>query len=220
VNSIYLIGSLRNDKIPEIAKAFREGGIEVFDDWYAAGPEADDYWKSYETSRGRTYKEALEGYAAGHVFDFDFHHLNRVDGGVLVLPAGKSAHIEFGYLRGLGKPAYVLFPGEPAEDRWDVMYRFRCRQAPHQTPGVGHRVQCLGRRIEPPTWTIQWIRSALMYTELKEKLLRDEYLDDFELIRLAESAHTDAMVPLWAQKVLSSLAARLENDYLEAREYE
>jgi hypothetical protein len=124
VNSIYLIGSLRNDKIPEIAKAFREGGIEVFDDWYAAGPEADDYWKSYETSRGRTYKEALEGYAAGHVFDFDFHHLNRVDGGVLVLPAGKSAHIEFGYLRGLGKPAYVLFPGEPAEDRWDVMYRF------------------------------------------------------------------------------------------------
>jgi hypothetical protein len=59
-----------------------------------------------------------------------------------------------------------------------------------------------------------------MYTELKEKLLRDEYLDDFELIRLAESAHTDAMVPLWAQIVLSSLAARLENDYLEAREYE
>ncbi len=45
---IYLIGSLRNPNIPAIANELRTLGYEVFDDWYAAGPEADDYWKSYE----------------------------------------------------------------------------------------------------------------------------------------------------------------------------
>ena len=41
--------------------------VEVFDDWYAAGPEADDYWKSYEINRGRDYIDALSGRAARHV---------------------------------------------------------------------------------------------------------------------------------------------------------
>jgi hypothetical protein len=61
---IYLIGSLRNDNIPDIGKQLRDAGHEVFDDWWGAGPEADDCWKSYENRRGRTYREALAGNAA------------------------------------------------------------------------------------------------------------------------------------------------------------
>lgn len=118
---VYLIGSLRNPEVPRIAKDLRAAGLDVFDDWYAAGPEADDYWKDYEIARGRTYREALEGYAAEHVFGFDQHHLDDADAGVLVLPAGKSGHLELGYIAGQGKPAFILLDDV---DRWDVMYRF------------------------------------------------------------------------------------------------
>lgn len=120
--SLYLIGSLRNVDIPRIASKLRETGLDVFDDWYAAGPEADDYWKSYSQARGDDYRSALRGYAAKHVFDFDRSHLDRVDCGLLVLPAGRSGHLELGYVVGSGKPGYILLPDD--HDRWDVMYGF------------------------------------------------------------------------------------------------
>lgn len=122
MRSIYLIGSLRNDRVPEVASVLRRDGHEVFDDWYAAGPEADDYWQKYETGRGHTYAQALAGHAAKHVFDFDKHHLDRCDIGVLLMPAGKSGHLELGYMAGIGKKTFVLFDEVP--QRYDVMYRF------------------------------------------------------------------------------------------------
>jgi len=120
---IYLIGSLRNPRIIEISKLLTSSGNEIFSDWFAAGEIADDSWKMYEKALGRTFKEALKGYAAQHVFQFDMKHLTRADVGVLVLPAGKSGHLELGYLIGQGKPAYILLDGKN-EDRWDVMYNF------------------------------------------------------------------------------------------------
>lgn len=121
--SVYIIGSLRNPEIPKIGNALREAGHDVFDDWFAGGYEADDKWREYEKSLGRTYGEALNGYAAAHVFDFDYKHLSRCDTGVLVAPAGKSAHLELGWMIGMGKRGYVFFSqGEP--ERWDVMYKF------------------------------------------------------------------------------------------------
>ncbi len=122
INSIYLIGSLRNEKITSLAAELRTTGLEVFDDWMAAGPEADDYWKKYETDRNRGYKEALGGYAARHVFDFDLHHLNRCDAALLVLPAGKSGHLELGYMSGKGRPTFILLDDQ--DTRFDVMYQF------------------------------------------------------------------------------------------------
>lgn len=126
--NVYVIGSLRNPKIPEIALTLRDNGFDVFDDWYAAGPEADDYWKKYEQARGRAYLEALEGYAVNHVFSYDKSHLDRCDAAVLVLPAGRSGHLELGYFIGGGKPGFILLPESPTElgveERWDAMYRF------------------------------------------------------------------------------------------------
>ena len=113
--------------IPNIASDLR-GSLpkwEIFDDWYAAGPEADDYWKTYEESRGRTYEQALSGYAAKHVFEFDKHHLDTASAGILVLPAGRSGHLELGYLAGRGAYTGILLDAE--YDRWDVMYAFASR---------------------------------------------------------------------------------------------
>lgn len=119
---IYLGGSLRNPAIPEIGKCLRLHGFEVFDDWFAGGPHADDCWRDYEKNKGSTYRQALYGYAARNIFQFDKKHLERCDAFVLVMPAGKSGHLELGFVSGLGKPTFILFDQEP--ERWDVMYQF------------------------------------------------------------------------------------------------
>jgi len=121
---IYVIGSLRNPNVPDVAARLRRDipGAEVFDDWYAAGPEADDYWQKYENNRGHNMQQALAGHAAQHVFGFDKAHLDTCDIAVLVMPAGKSAHLELGYVIGKGKVGYILLDKEP--ERFDVMYNF------------------------------------------------------------------------------------------------
>lgn len=119
---IYLIGSLRNPRIPQIANELRAAGYEVFDEWYSAGCDADEKWRDYERQRGHDLVEALKGYPARHVFEFDRRHLLRAHEVVLVLPAGKSGHLELGVALGLGKPGYVLLDANP--DRYDVMYQF------------------------------------------------------------------------------------------------
>tara|TARA_Y100000296_G_scaffold66371_1_gene78375 strand:+ start:1438 stop:2058 length:621 start_codon:yes stop_codon:yes gene_type:complete len=121
---VYVIGSLRNPRIQVIAQELREHlECEVFDDWYAAGPEADDYWKAYEQARGRSYPQALQGHAAKNVFKFDRTHLEAATDVVLVAPAGKSGHLEFGWAAGKGKRAFYHFPDQD-EERWDVMLQF------------------------------------------------------------------------------------------------
>lgn len=120
-SKVYLIGSLRNPEIPKLANVLRESGYTVFDDWFAAGPEADDRWRDYEKGRGRNLQQALDGYAANHVFYFDRRHLEQADIVVLALPAGKSGHLELGWALGKGKRGYILLD---SLERWDVMYRF------------------------------------------------------------------------------------------------
>lgn len=119
---IYVIGSMRNPRVPEVAKLLRAQGWDVFDDWYSSGPEADDKWQEYERDRGRTYLEAINGHHARNVFEYDVIHLAEADVVVLVMPAGRSGHLELGWATGHGTPSFVLFEEEP--DRFDIMYRF------------------------------------------------------------------------------------------------
>ena len=133
---LYLIGSLRNPAIPGIGREIREQTHwEVFDDWFAGGYEADDKWKQYEEERGRTYGDAIDGENARHIFEFDKSHLDSSDAACLVAPAGRSAHLELGYMVGKAS-TYVLFPSMP-DERWDVMYRF-----------ADYRFYCLEALIE------------------------------------------------------------------------
>lgn len=122
MKSIYLIGSLRNPAVPALGQELRQRGFDVFDDWMAAGPEADDFWQKYEKFRGHSFDQALAGHAAQHVFKFDKFHLDRCDAAILLLPAGKSGHLELGYMIGSGKPGFILMDKEP--ERYDVMYNF------------------------------------------------------------------------------------------------
>lgn len=140
---IYLIGALKNKKIPLIANEIRELGFEVFDDWFSPGPEADDFWREYEKTKTSSYKQALKGWAAKHIFEFDKYHLDRADIAILVMPAGKSGHLELGYSVGRGKITYVLFDEEP--ERWDIMYQF--------TNDVFFDLEELKSELKKITWT-------------------------------------------------------------------
>lgn len=121
IKSLYIIGSLRNPKVIEVSNEIRKLGVDVFDDWYSPGPNADDFWKEYSKQRGQTYKQALESWSAQHIFQFDKHHLDRCEAALLILPAGRSCGIEFGYTIGRGKPGWILLD-DP--ERWDIMFQF------------------------------------------------------------------------------------------------
>ena len=111
---VYLIGSLRNAEIAEFANRLEKAtGYEVFCSWHAAGPEADDYWKKHEQARGRSYRQALASHAAQHVYGFDRKFIDRSEAGILLLPAGKSGHMELGFMLGTGKPGFILLDETP-----------------------------------------------------------------------------------------------------------
>lgn len=119
---VYLIGSMSNPQIPVIANELRILGYDVFDDWWSAGPETDIYWMKHECERGRSYTEALAGYHAQQCYAFDKLHLDRADAAVLVLPAGKSGHLELGYVIGKGTPGFILLNQDV--QKFDIMYNF------------------------------------------------------------------------------------------------
>ena len=120
---VYLAGSLRNPAIPSIMDELHyKLNAKVFADWYAAGPEADDHWKSFYKGVGYSYVEALKEPASVNTFEFDRRNMLVSKTMVLVLPAGKSGHLELGWFLGKGKPGYILLDSN--EDRWDVMYQF------------------------------------------------------------------------------------------------
>lgn len=119
---VYLVGALKNPDIPQLAKTLREEGYEVFAEWHNAGPRADMHWQDHEKFKGSSYKEALAGPHVENVFYYDQAYIDLADIVVLVMPAGKSGHLELGYAAGGGKKTIILLDEEPA--RYDIMPRF------------------------------------------------------------------------------------------------
>jgi len=122
IKSFYVIGSLRNPEIVSFSNALQAEGYEAFADWFGAGPTADDCFRDYTKARGLSYKEALKTYAARHIFEFDLKHLLRCDAAVVLMPAGRSANLELGFVRGQGKPGFIVFDETP--ERYDIMTQF------------------------------------------------------------------------------------------------
>lgn len=117
---IYLVGALKNKRVPEIGNKLRGLGHDVMDEWFTPGELADLNWQEYERQRGRTYTEALRGRAATNIALFDRSYLDLADIVILVMPAGKSAMLELGYAKGRGKRTIIFLDGKDP-DRYDVM---------------------------------------------------------------------------------------------------
>lgn len=118
---IYIIGSLRDPHVQALAETLRQHGHEVFDEWFSAGPRADDSWQDHQQFKGVPFRDALRGPAAENIFAFDIKWLKWADT-VVMVGQGKSRGIELGWAIANGAQGFVLLPEEP--ERWDVMLRF------------------------------------------------------------------------------------------------
>jgi hypothetical protein len=114
VKKIYVASSWRNDIQPEIVKALREAGHLVYDfknprpgDTGFSWSEIDQDWKNWEPEE---FRSALDHEIAKSGFNSDFDAMKWADTCVLVLPCGRSAHLEAGWFTGQGKTTLIFSP--------------------------------------------------------------------------------------------------------------
>ena len=111
---IYVASSWRNKYFPEVVKGLREAGHEVYDfrnpphgghgfHWTDVDPECASW--SF-----REYEAGLAHPAAERQFAADMEALEWADTCVLILPSGRSAHTEAGWMKGMGRKTVVYIP--------------------------------------------------------------------------------------------------------------
>ena len=114
---IYVASSWRNQVQPDVVAALRAHGHEVYDfknppertafAWSEIDPNWEK-WTPLNWIEGLKHPRAVDG------FNSDFGAMKWADAGVLVMPCGRSAHIEAGYFVGGKKPLWILMaPSEP-----------------------------------------------------------------------------------------------------------
>ncbi len=109
---IYVASSWRNTEQPALVKVLRDNGHEVYDFRNPphgrggfAWSDIDPDWQGWTAEQ---YRSALDTPVAKAGFKSDFDGMSWADVCVLLLPCGRSAHLEAGYMAGAGKPVVVL----------------------------------------------------------------------------------------------------------------
>ena len=126
---IYVASSWRNDHYPEVVKAIRAAGHEVYDfrnpkehihesDQGFHWKDIDPDWKSWSPDE---FIEALNHPRANSGYQSDQDALDAAEATVLVMPCNRSAHLELGYTAGQGKPTIILLSEKDAEP--ELMYK-------------------------------------------------------------------------------------------------
>lgn len=113
--NIYVASSWRNQSQPVVVEALRNAGHEVYDfreDGFGFGwKDIDPDWWAWSAEKMRA---ALFHELADEGYQNDMKAILACDLCVLVMPCGKSAHLELGIARGMGKKTIVLLSdGEP-----------------------------------------------------------------------------------------------------------
>jgi hypothetical protein len=96
--------------------------------------EIDEGWKCWT---GTQFRQALSHPLAESGFNLDMAALKECDVCVLVLPCGRSAHLEAGYAIGAGKPLVILL--SPGCDEPELMYKM----TPFICVDIGEVLECL-----------------------------------------------------------------------------
>lgn len=110
---IYLASSWRNPDQPAAVAELRSAGHDVYDFRNPPGgiqngfrwSELDPDWESWSAT---TYREKLKLPLAQQGFNSDFDGMKWADVGVLLLPCGRSAHLELGWMAGAEKRTIIL----------------------------------------------------------------------------------------------------------------
>jgi|SRR5262245_12766921 len=124
---LYVASSWKNEDYYQVLSHLISVGHTVWDwreppngdpgfSWKQSNPD----WKPGDKVTTAELRALLDTEAAKRGFANDMRGMIEADTGILLLPCGRSAHVEAGLMRGWSKPVYVLrqYPDEP-----DLLYR-------------------------------------------------------------------------------------------------
>ncbi len=109
---IYVASSWRNEYQPHVVQTLRQAGFDVYDfrnpregDNGFSWREIDADWQDWTPAQ---HRKALSHPVARAGFDSDLDAMKWADACVMVMPCGRSAHLEAGYFVGARKPLVIL----------------------------------------------------------------------------------------------------------------
>jgi hypothetical protein len=121
---IYVASSWRNKFQPAVVAVLKSMGHEVYDfrnpapgNTGFAWSDVDPNWQDWTT---KEYREALDHPVAQDGFSFDFEAMQWADTCLMVLPCGRSANTEAGWMKGAGKKVFVY---SPIKQEPELMYK-------------------------------------------------------------------------------------------------
>lgn len=122
--NIYVASSWRNKSQQQVVSTLRINGHKVYDfrnppngSGGFAWSDIDEDWINWTTEQ---YAEALNHEVAIEGFNSDFDGMKWADCCVMVLPCGRSANTEAGWMKGAGKLVYVY---SPIKQEPELMYK-------------------------------------------------------------------------------------------------
>lgn len=126
---IYLASSWRNEDQPAVLVRLREAGHRVYDFRHPVPGNEGFSWKQVDLDcdeHGLVTIAALKQAHAHPVtkqgFKYDFDAMKDAEACVLLLPSGRSAHLEAGWMAGRGKIVYTILLGDRRVDP-ELMYK-------------------------------------------------------------------------------------------------
>ena len=124
MTKIYVASSWRNRYYPDVVEKLRSHGFDVYDFRNPPDGKGGFFWKdvdpNWENWTTKQYIDNLYHEWAEYGFKRDIDAMRDADVCVLVLPCGRSAHSEAGWMAGAGKRviAYIPEKQEP-----ELMYK-------------------------------------------------------------------------------------------------
>lgn len=121
---VYVASSWRNTFQPAVIATLKSAKIDCYDfrnpepgDKGFAWSEIDPDWLTWTPEQ---YVKQLDHLRAVDGFAKDFAAMERADTFVLILPCGRSAHLELGWAVGAGKRTAILLDERPEPE---LMYK-------------------------------------------------------------------------------------------------
>lgn len=122
---IYVASSWRNEGQPAVVNRLREAGHEVYDFRNPKPGENGFHWQEIDHKWGEwtpeQHRNALEDPIAVDGFANDWNGMKWADCCVMLMPCGRSAHLECGYFVGAKKRSFIVLGDKKSEP--ELMYK-------------------------------------------------------------------------------------------------
>lgn len=177
---VYVASSWRNPIQPSVVGLLREAGHEVYDFRNPAPGNNGFSWKQCATEENiknpRAFRDTVLTHPIAQAgFCLDMEALMAADATVLVLPCGRSAHLELGYATGAGQRTIVLLDDPMSEP--ELMYLMNTRLCVN--------IEEVLEALQVPTTQERQLEDALSST--KVRLFAGDMLDPGDTITVTRA---------------------------------